>query len=78
MRINRREFLKATVVAGAAVAVNGPLLNALAFAQKTPGEDSGTWIPSTCQGCTTWCPVEFFVQSGRATKVTGKSAQQGQ
>jgi anaerobic selenocysteine-containing dehydrogenase len=54
-----------------AVAANGPLLNALAFAQKTPGADSGNWIPSTCQGCTAWCPVEFFVQSGRATKVRG-------
>ncbi len=71
MRINRREFLKATVVAGVAVAANGPLLNALAFAQKTPGADNGNWIPSTCQGCTAWCPVEFFVQSGRATKVRG-------
>lgn len=71
MRINRREFLKASIISGMAVAANGPLLNALAFAQKTPGADSGNWIPSTCQGCTAWCPVEFFVQSGRATKVRG-------
>ena len=71
MRINRREFLKASVIAGVAVAVNGPLLNALALAQKTPGTEGGNWIPSTCQGCTAWCPVEFFVQSGRATKVRG-------
>ncbi|MCL5807671.1 MAG: molybdopterin-dependent oxidoreductase, partial [Deltaproteobacteria bacterium] len=71
MRINRREFLKASLIAGAAVAANGPLLNALALAQKTPGTETGSWIPSTCQGCTAWCPVEFFVQSGRATKVRG-------
>jgi anaerobic selenocysteine-containing dehydrogenase len=71
MRINRREFLKASIIAGMAVTANGPLLNSLAFAQKTPGADIGNWIPSTCQGCTAWCPVEFFVQSGRATKVRG-------
>ena len=31
----------------------------------------GEWIPSTCQGCTAWCPVEFFVQEGRIVKVRG-------
>jgi anaerobic selenocysteine-containing dehydrogenase len=71
MRINRREFLKASIIAGMAVSANGPLLNSFAFAQKTPGADIGSWMPSTCQGCTAWCPVEFFVQSGRATKVRG-------
>ena len=71
MRINRREFLKASIISGMAVAASGPLLNSLAFAQNTPGADIGNWIPSTCQGCTAWCPVEFFVQSGRATKVRG-------
>ncbi|MBC8414297.1 molybdopterin-dependent oxidoreductase, partial [bacterium] len=30
-----------------------------------------TWMPSTCQGCTTWCPAEVYVQNGRATKVKG-------
>ncbi len=71
MRINRREFLRASIIAGVAAAANGPILNSFAFAQKPSGAGSGTWIPSTCQGCTTWCPVEFFVQSGRATKVRG-------
>ena len=28
-------------------------------------------MPTTCQGCTTWCPVEVFVQDGRAVKVKG-------
>ncbi len=71
MIINRREFLKSSIIAGMAVTANGPLLNSLAFAQKTSGAEDGNWIPSTCQGCTAWCPVEFFVQSGRATKVRG-------
>lgn len=71
MRINRREFLRATIAAGVVVAMDGPVLNSLAFGAKAPGPDKGDWIPSTCQGCTAWCPVEFFVQDGRAAKVRG-------
>ncbi len=73
MQIKRRDFLKASVAAGAVAALSGPSLNA--FAQSSGSKDMGTeegkWIPSTCQGCTTWCPVEFFVQKGRAVKVRG-------
>lgn len=65
MKINRREFLKTSII------VDGPLLNSFAFAQKTPGAPGGNWVPSTCQGCTAWCAVEFFVQGERATKVRG-------
>ncbi|MFZ4439460.1 MAG: molybdopterin-dependent oxidoreductase [Syntrophales bacterium] len=78
MLIKRRDFLKASVAAGAAVALTGPSLNAFAAkpaplaGEKVSGiTDAGKWIPSTCQGCTAWCPVEFFVQSGRAAKVRG-------
>jgi anaerobic selenocysteine-containing dehydrogenase len=78
MKIRRRDFLKASVAVGAAVVITGPSLNAfalkpapLAGEKVTGGTDAGKWIPSTCQGCTAWCPVEFFVQSGRATKVRG-------
>ncbi|RJQ41396.1 MAG: dehydrogenase [Nitrospiraceae bacterium] len=78
MQIKRRDFLKAGVAAGAAVALAGPSLNAFAAAPKPlAGEkasgatDPGKWIASTCQGCTTWCPVEIFVQNGRAVKVKG-------
>jgi anaerobic selenocysteine-containing dehydrogenase len=75
MNIKRRDFLKASVAAGAAVALTGPSLNA--FAQAKPGgknmvgTEPGKWVASTCQGCTAWCPVEFFVQEGRAVKVRG-------
>ncbi len=73
MKIRRREFLKMTVAAGAVVAVGVPKLNAFAAtpAAKAAGAPKGEWIPSTCQGCTSWCPVEFFVQEGRAVKVRG-------
>lgn len=72
MEINRRDFLKVTAAAGAVATVGLPKLNAFAahHGPKT-GASAGEWIPSTCQGCTAWCPVEFFVQDNRITKVRG-------
>jgi anaerobic selenocysteine-containing dehydrogenase len=75
MKIKRRDFLKASAAAGAAIALTGPSLNAFAAGKADDkaigGTEPGEWIPSTCQGCTAWCPVEFFVQKGRAVKVRG-------
>ncbi|MBA4373693.1 MAG: dehydrogenase, partial [Thermodesulfovibrio sp.] len=75
MKIKRRDFLKAGVAAGAVVALAGPSLNAFAAVKADEkaigGTDPGEWMPSTCQGCTAWCPVEFFVQKGRVVKVRG-------
>ena len=73
MKIRRREFLKMTVAAGAVAAVGVPRLNAFADTPppKAAGAPKAEWIPSTCQGCTAWCPVEFFVQEGRVVKVRG-------
>jgi len=73
MRIKRRDFLKISAAVGAVATVGLPKLNAFAqtASQKTSGGNDGEWIPSTCQGCTAWCPVEFLVQDGRITKVRG-------
>ncbi|MEK7374949.1 MAG: molybdopterin-dependent oxidoreductase, partial [Thermodesulfobacteriota bacterium] len=73
MKISRRDFLKVTAAAGAMTAVGMPPLNAFSMGarQKISGESPGAWLPSTCQGCTAWCPVEFFVQEGRVVKVRG-------
>ena len=71
MNINRRNFLKASLAAGVLFTLDGPLFNALAFAAGEGGAKPGAWLPSTCQGCTAWCPVEFFVQNGRIAKVRG-------
>jgi anaerobic selenocysteine-containing dehydrogenase len=73
MEIKRRDFLKVTAAAGAVAAIGLPKLNAFA---ASAGSASGNvpqseWIPSTCQGCTAWCPVEFLVQEGRIVKVRG-------
>jgi len=71
MNINRRDFLKASLAAGVLISFDGPLFNSLAFAGADGATKPGTWLPSTCQGCTAWCPVEFFVQNGRIAKVRG-------
>jgi anaerobic selenocysteine-containing dehydrogenase len=73
MEIKRRDFLKVTAAAGAVAAIGLPKLNAFAAgeAPAVAGTMKGEWIPSTCQGCTAWCPVEFFVQEGRIVKVRG-------
>ena len=73
MKIKRRDFLKAGAAIGAVAAVSMPTLNAFAKTESKNGSgtEPGKWIPSTCQGCTQWCPVEFFVQNGRAVKVRG-------
>lgn len=74
MKIKRRDFLKLSAATGvAAAAFGGRTLNALAEAPKGAigGEKPGKWVASTCQGCTAWCPIQVFVQDGRATKVRG-------
>jgi anaerobic selenocysteine-containing dehydrogenase len=75
MRIKRRDFLKVTAAGGAATGFSGPLLNAFANGADhkigTATIAPGTWLPTTCEGCTTWCAIEVFVQNGRAVKVRG-------
>ncbi len=73
MQIRRRAFLKAGAAAGTLAAVGVPKLNALTRTEGGApiGEVPGKWIATACQGCTTWCPFEVFVQGGRAVKVRG-------
>jgi anaerobic selenocysteine-containing dehydrogenase len=74
MKFKRRDFLKATFAAGAGAAVAVPGMSAFAAEsgmKNRVGATGGTWKATTCQGCTTWCPVEVLVQDGRAVKVRG-------
>ena len=71
MIIKRRNFLRGAGISGAAIAVNGPIFNSLALAETSTASENGNWLPTSCQGCTTWCPAEVFVQNGRAVKVKG-------
>lgn len=81
MKIKRRDFLKISGVAGTALTMQGctrPIMNALVSEEEAPIEQAGgaensggQWIASTCQSCTAWCPIEIFVQEGRAVKIRG-------
>jgi anaerobic selenocysteine-containing dehydrogenase len=81
MGISRRGFIKASAVTGATVAglsVNKPMLTAFSETdQKEQIAESGKWLASTCQGCTTWCPVQVYVENGRAIKVRGNPNSKG-
>lgn len=79
MEIKRRDFLKTIGLAGVGVMVLNPVLDAFAKVSgktKNPGLlAGGTWIPSGCHGCTSWCPNEVLQQTtgaiNRAVKVRG-------
>ena len=76
LKLSRRSFVKATAATGAALALGTgltPDLRALAQTGKTAGADMGQWIPSTCQGCTSFCSKEIYVVDGRAIKIRGNS-----
>ncbi len=73
MLIRRRTFIKSLGVTAVGYMVFNPAIKAFAtFNKKTV---AGQWIPSTCHGCTSWCPIEVFVQKegaiSRAVKVRG-------
>jgi anaerobic selenocysteine-containing dehydrogenase len=73
MKVNRRNFLKTSGVFGVGVMAFNPFINAFGKADKSSKKDptSSTWVATTCQGCTTWCPIECNVQDGRVVKVRG-------
>ena len=73
---SRRSFLKLTGMAGGGMiaATKVPKLNALDFINSTAANQqkpSGQWLPTTCQGCTSWCSKQVYVVDGRAIKVRG-------
>ena len=80
LALSRRTFLKLTGVAGGAAVVASqmpaPELHAFAAAPAASANlavqlAEGEWLPTTCQGCTSWCSKQVFVTDGRAIKVRG-------
>lgn len=73
MSLDRREFIK-TTAATAAVASSVSILETDAQAKtgelKYEGE-TGKWVSSTCQGCTSWCSIQGLVVDGKVIKVRG-------
>ncbi len=72
MKIRRRDFLKSAGTAGIGLAFFSPVISAFGKATSAPPPFLlGEWRASTCQGCTTWCPIQIFVQNGRVVKTRG-------
>ncbi|TKB55420.1 arsenate respiratory reductase molybdopterin-containing subunit ArrA [Ferrimonas aestuarii] len=74
----RRSLLKASATGAIATGVTGtfalnPMIDAIAA--ELPSVDlrtgTGSWHPTTCQGCTSWCAKQVYVMDGRAIKVRG-------
>ncbi|OEH86622.1 dehydrogenase [Desulfuribacillus stibiiarsenatis] len=78
MEMNRRSFIKATAISSATI-VSGSLSlkyfseKARAQGDINPETQQGEWKPSTCQGCTSWCPVQVYIVNQRAVKVMGNT-----
>ncbi len=75
MSINRRKFLQISA-ATTATAVTAPPFFMPQKADAKIGElayegETGKWIPSTCQGCTSWCSIQGLVVGDRVVKVKG-------
>ena len=72
MKVQRRDFLRTSAIFGVGAFTFSPVLEAFSQAAGPLNTaEGGQWLPTTCQGCTTWCPIEVFVQNGRAIKVRG-------
>lgn len=78
MANSRRTFLKrAFAVGGAAASMTATApLRAFAQTEKDKNVEPGEWKPTTCQGCTSWCSAEVYVENGRAIKVRGNPRSQ--
>src|SRR5512134_550680 len=76
MRLNRREFLKASAASSGVLVSGVPLAQAESGAltvrkAKAASPGKGEWVSTACQGCTQWCAIQIFVQDGRAVRVRG-------
>jgi len=73
---SRLSFLKISGLAGGGMiaATSVPKLNAFDFIDSATANSQkprGQWVPTTCQGCTSWCSKQIYVVDGRAIKVRG-------
>jgi anaerobic selenocysteine-containing dehydrogenase len=69
--LTRRSFLKASATASGMGLGVAPALRAFAQDEQPRGIEDGAWKPTTCQGCTSWCAAQVYVENGRAIKVRG-------
>ncbi|GAB1535383.1 molybdopterin-dependent oxidoreductase [Geovibrio sp. ADMFC3] len=72
LNISRRDFIKATVVAGTAVSVSSLTNTGLTASKAHAAENDGTQIIRTnCRNCTADCGVLAHMKNGRVIKLEG-------
>ncbi len=72
MEITRRSFLKASALGLGTAAIAGAIPFTTASADESHRtNETGKWTSSSCQGCTSFCPVKVYVEDGRAIRVNG-------
>ena len=73
VQVTRRSFLKASALGLGAAALTGPTpFVPLAAADESHQKNlTGKWTASSCQGCTSFCPVKVWTQDGRVVRVKG-------
>jgi len=81
MKLTRRDFIKKSAATSGVVLAAGTAVHAMADKPKTSAMAEATaqskslgpgeWVATTCQGCTSWCSAEAFVQDGRVIKARG-------
>ncbi len=73
LKMDRRGFLKAAGIAGAAslgyLSLDQPIIKALA--QGTYAASEEKWVATGCAGCVGWCPLQVRVANGRAVNIRG-------
>ena len=75
--VTRRTFMKGTLMAGAGASVllGNPLKSTMRALADSHDDlcvaESGEWMPTTCQGCTSWCSAQAYIVDGRVIKVRG-------
>jgi anaerobic selenocysteine-containing dehydrogenase len=79
LAVDRRTFLKATALGGAAVGAGkilGPLesQSAQPVGSKGPGVLEEKWVATSCLNCQARCAIRVRVVNGKAVKITGNPA----
>jgi len=74
--MNRRTFIKVSVVTGAAVGASRMIgqpnaLSALPLQKKAPHADEEKWVATSCLNCPACCAIRVRIANDRAIKITG-------
>ena len=76
LKINRRNFLKATAAGAGILSLNGLPLDFKSWAQES-SQAPVTRVPTLCNGCGNRCAIFAYVKNGRLWKIEGNPEANG-